>query len=115
MATKRLLYHRNAERPAAKMWCYDDDGTLIDFSSGYDFTFKIGRGGQAALLTKTANIIGAAGAGVEPTGTANVTLTWTAGELDIVPGIYSWQLKATTASSLDRVFEGTIHILSDIL
>lgn len=108
----RLVYFRNAERPATKMWLFDDDETLIDFS-GYSFRFRIGNPGKASLLTKTSNITGAAGAGVEPTGTPNVVVTWSAGELDIEPGTYRWQLTCTT-SSLDRVFQGTIKIEDEI-
>lgn len=108
----RLTYHRHAERPAAKMWLYDDDGTLIDMS-GYTFRFRIGKPGRTALLSKTSNINGIVGAGTEPTGTPNVTVTWTAGELDIEPGTYRWQLTATS-SSLDRVFEGTFKILDEV-
>lgn len=104
-----LGYHQNADRPAAKLWLFDDDGTLIDFSSGYTFSFKIGVAGSAALLTKTSGITGAAGSGTEPDGTPNVTVTWTAGELAITVGQYAWQLTATT-SSLDRTFEGQIQI-----
>lgn len=107
-----FIYHRNAERPAAKAWLQDDDGSLIDFT-GYSFVFKIGNPGSTALLTKSSNISGTTGSGVEPTGTPNITITWAAGELDITPGVYSWQLKATS-SSLDRVFEGVFHILDDI-
>jgi hypothetical protein len=108
----RFTYHRHAERPAAKMWLVDDDGTLIDLS-GYSHVFKIGNPGSTALLTKSSNITGAVGAGVEPTGTPNVTITWAAGDLDIAPGVYSWQLKSTS-SALDRVFEGSFHILDEI-
>lgn len=109
-----LRYHKNAERPAAELWLYDDDGTLIDYSTGTPtFSFKIGTKGSTALLTKTTNITGAAGSGVEPTGTPNVTITWTAGELSIAPGNYEWQL-CVTVSSLDRVFSGTIAILDTI-
>lgn len=108
----KFSYWRNAERPAAKMWLFDDDGSLIDFS-GYDFVFKIGNPGSSAALTKDSNITGTAGVGVEPTGTPNVSISWSAGELDIEPGVYSWQLKATTLS-LDRVFAGTFVILDDI-
>lgn len=108
-----LRYARSAERPALKLWLLDEDGTLIDFSSGYTFSFKIGSLGTAALLTKTSGIIGAAGAGAEPTGTPNVTVTWTAGELNLNPGTYAWQLTATT-SSLDRVFQGSIVIIDVI-
>jgi hypothetical protein len=105
-----LRFHKTAERPALKLWLVDDDGTLIDFSSGYTFSFKIGHAGSAAILTKTSSITGAAGAGSEPDGTPNVTVTWTAGELALTAGSYVWQLTATT-SSLDRVFAGTIVIL----
>lgn len=108
----RLTYHRNAERPAAKMWLFDDDGTLIDMS-GYSFRFRVGNPGQTAALSKTSNITGGAGSGVEPDGTPNVTITWTAGELDIAPGTYRWQLTAST-SGLDRVFEGQFKIEDEI-
>ena len=106
-----LRYHRGAERPALKLWLLDDDNTLIDFSSGYSFQFLIGVVGETAVLTKTTGITGAAGAGVAPTGTPNVTVTWAANDLDIVPGSYVWQLKATT-SSLDRLFSGVINVLN---
>jgi hypothetical protein len=109
----KLTYRSTAERPAAKLWVFDDDGTLIDFSSGYTFVFKIGVVGSAALLSKSTGITGAAGAGVEPTGTPNVTVTWSAGELALTPGDYGWQLTATT-SSLDRVFFGDFKITGTI-
>ena len=108
-----LRYYQGAERPALKLWLQDDDGTLIDFSSGYTFTLKIGLTGQPALLTKTTGIVGAVGAGVEPTGTPNVTVTWTAGELAITPGAYSWALTATTGG-LDRIFGGVFHVLATL-
>lgn len=108
-----ILYHKSAERPALKLWLLDDDGTLINFSTGYTFSLKIGKLGVTALLTKTTNITGAAGAGVEPTGTPNVLVTWTAGELNLAAGIYEWQLTCTT-TALDRVFGGRIQILDVI-
>ncbi len=108
-----LRYYQGAERPALKLWLQDDDGTLIDFATGYTFELKIGLVGQAALLTKTAGIVGAAGTGVEPTGTPNVTVSWTSGELAITVGAYSWQLKATTGG-LDRYFGGVFHVLASL-
>lgn len=104
-----IRYHTTAERPALEMWILDDDGTLIDFSTGYSFTLKIGNTGDTALLTKTTGITGAAGAGTEPTGTPNVSVAWTADELDITPGAYTLQLTATTGG-LDRVFTTPIRI-----
>lgn len=108
-----LRYHAGAERPALKLWLQDDDGTLIDFSSGYSFELRVGLPGQTPLLTKTSGIVGAAGAGVEPTGTPNVTISWTSGELAITVGAYSWQLKATTGG-LDRYFSGVFHVLATL-
>lgn len=112
MATK-LSYLKNAERPAARLWLFDDDGTLIDFSGAYTFSFKIGVVGSAALLTKTTNIAGAVGAGIEPSGTPNVVVTWAAGELNLTPGAYQWQLTCTV-TSLDRTFAGAFQILDTI-
>jgi hypothetical protein len=105
-----LTYHATAARPAAELWLLDDDGSLIDFSSGYTFTLRVGAKDEAAILTKTTGITGAAGAGVEPTGTPNVVITWTAGELDIVRAAHWFQLTATTGG-LPRVFEGRLIIL----
>jgi len=105
-----VSYHSTAERPILKLWLEDDAGALIDFSSGYTFSFKIGNAGSSALLTKTSNIAGAAGAGSEPDGTPNVTITWSAGELELTPGAYMGQLTATS-SSLDRVFVFPLEIL----
>lgn len=108
----QFTYHRSAERPSAKLWVFDDSGTLVDFD-GYTFSFKIGVPGQTALLTKTSNITGATGAGTEPTGTPNVVIEWADGELDIAPGMYTWQLTCTS-SAVDRVFEGSFKILETI-
>lgn len=105
----RLSWHQSAERPGGEFWCLDDAGALIDFSSGYTFTLKIGTRAGTTLLTKTTGITGAAGAGVEPTGTPNVIITWDAGELNITPGGYVFQLTATSGSA-DRVYETDVVI-----
>lgn len=104
-----IRYHSSAERPSLELWLEDDDGTLIDFSSGYTFSVKIGTI-AATLLTKTTGITGAAGSGSEPSGAPNLTVAWTAGELDITPGAYTLQVTATT-SGLDRVFSIPIQII----
>ena len=104
-----IRYRRSAERPDLQLWIQDDDGDLIDFSSGYTFEVKIGQLGSAAALTKTLLITGAAGAGTEPTGTPNITIAWSAGELDLTPGYYDMQLTATTAGT-DRVFNLPLQI-----
>lgn len=108
-----LRYYQGAARPDLKLWLLDDDGSLINFSSGYTFELKVGLVGSPALLTKTTGIVGAAGAGVEPTGIPNVTASWAAGELAITVGAYSWQLKATS-SGLPRYFGGVFHVLASL-
>ncbi len=95
------------------MWIQDRSGALIDMSSGYTFSLRIGTPGSTALLTKSSGITGAAGSGVEPSGTPNVTVAFSAGELNLAAGTYAWQLTATT-SSLDRVFAGTFVVLDVI-
>jgi hypothetical protein len=112
--TGPVKVYRGAERPALQFWLRDTAKNLIDFSTGYTFSFKIGYPGQAALLTKTSGIVGAAGSGVDPTGTPNVTVTFSAGELDNVPrGKYEWQITATTGGN-DRPFLGPIEVAAVI-
>lgn len=104
--TNRITRHRNAERPATTLEIKDGTGDLIDFSTGYTFSFKIGEVSASALLIKTSGITGAA---TSP----NITIAWAAGELDLAPGTYLWQLTATT-SSADRVYEGAFVVLDVI-
>ena len=108
-----VSYYKSAERPSLRLWLLDDERDLIDFSTGYTFSLKIGSAGSTALLTKSSGITGAAGAGVAPSGTPNVTVEWTAGELSIAAGNYTLQLTATTGG-LDRLFSLPIQILDTV-
>ena len=106
MTTTGITYYQSAERPALQLWLFDEDGALIDFSTGYSFTFKLGSPGAAAVLTKTSGITGAAGSGTERGGgTPNVTITFAAGELAALTAkSYTGQVTATI-SGQDRVFQ----------
>lgn len=104
-----LEYAKGAEKPDLQIWWESSTASLIDFSTGYTFQLKIGNEDQSALLTKTTGITGAAGSGSEPSGTPNVSIVWADGELAITPGLYSLQLKATSAAG-DRYMFGTIKI-----
>lgn len=108
-----IQYYQGAELPALSLWLTDEDDDLIDFSSGYTFSFKVGSTGSTALLTKTTGITGAAGAGEEPDGTPNVTVAWSAGELAIAPGTHEWTLTATSGG-LDRIFGGQFRVVGVI-
>lgn len=108
-----IQYHQGSERPALQLWLLDDDGSLIDFSTGWAFTFKIGQVGEVAALTKLTGITGAVGSGSQPSGTPNVSVDWAAGELAIPVGSYEWQLSCTN-SGKRRVFGGVFRILGVI-
>jgi hypothetical protein len=111
-----LRYHKTASLPSIEMWIQDDDGTLIDFSTGYTFSFKVGHRGSAAIVTITSGITGAAGAGAEPDGTPNVTIAPADAQFGSqTPGTYTWQLTCTaTSGGKDRVFEGQFQIIDVI-
>lgn len=105
-----LRWASNAEDPNLRIWWYDDTGTLIDFSTGYTWSLKIGTLGGTTLITKTTGITGAAGAGVEPSGTPNVVVQWAAGELNVTPGRYRLELTPTLASRQRDPYIATIEI-----
>jgi hypothetical protein len=108
----------------------DNSGAIRDFSSGWTFTVQIGNSGDDALIVKTTGITGAA---TSP----NVTVSFSAGELDGLPaGVYVLQLIArrnsdskddffapqtfvmsagmTSAGSLAPITGGSIDLLSDV-
>lgn len=107
----RVTYYRTAELPALAVWWYDDDGSLVDFSTATGWSLKIGTTpGATAALTKTTGITGAAGSGTPGNGTANVSVAWDAGELAaLTAGVYVLQITASFASG-DRVLQATIDV-----
>lgn len=108
----RLQWHQNAELPQLRVWWEDDDGNLVDFSAGVvSWEVKIGDAGGCSQLLKTSGITGAVGSGIESTGTPNVTVDWSAGELDITPDIYTLQITARYSSLSDRVMTAPLRIL----
>jgi hypothetical protein len=84
-----ITYDRGAVRPdlVVRNWA-DEAGTLIDCSGASAWQVKIGKRGQAALLTKTALVTGAA---TNP----QIRVQWVAGELDFAPGDYTIQIQMT--------------------
>ena len=109
-----IVYYNAAENPI-KLWLRDPtlsaNGGLVDFTVGsWTFVMKLGVPGSAALLTKSSGIVGAAGAGVEPTGTPNLVATPTADEFIALSGVMVYQVRATSASA-DEFFQGQIQML----
>jgi hypothetical protein len=112
-----ITYYNAAENPI-KLWLRDPtlatNGGLVDFSIGsWTFVFKLGHAGAAALLTKSSGLVGAAGVGVEPTGTPNFVATPTADEFLALSGLMMYQVRATSASA-DEFFQGQIQMLQVI-
>lgn len=92
-------YIQGAELGNMPVTWTDENGTLLDFSSGYTFTLKIGRRGETAIVTKTSGMTGAA---TDP----NLTVAWaTTGELNLLtdPGTYVLQIEAKRSSD-DRSY-----------
>lgn len=109
-----IVYYNAAENPI-KLWLKDPtlsaNGSLIDFSVGsWTFVVKFGVPGSAAVLTKSSGIVGAAGAGQEPTGTPNLVITPTADEFASLSGLYTLQIRATSSGN-DEFFQDTIQVL----
>jgi|GEM_PF-3285138 len=105
-----LSWSTSAEDPNLEIWWFDDAGDLIDFSSGYTWSLKIGPTNGTALITKTTGITGAAGAGTAPTGTPNVVVVWAAGELDIAVGRYRLELTPTVGGRQRDAYATMIEI-----
>lgn len=99
-----LTYHRADERPA---WVatVSINGATDNMSSGYTFQVKVATSPTATVaLTKTTNITGASG--------GQVTVAWAPNELDLEPGLYIVQLKASrTSDSAEWTLEDTLEIL----
>lgn len=105
-----IEYYEGAEYPNVEITWLDSAGNIINFSSGWTFTVKIGQAGVAAIVTKTTGITGAQTA-------PNVTISWAAAELDTLnPAIYDMDVIAReTATSKDRVQTAKLTILASVV
>lgn len=105
-----VTYTAGAELPDLTLTWRDSAGVLIDFTSAYTFTVKVGVPGSAAVFTKTTGITGAA---TDP----NITIAWaTTAELSTltVGTTYTGQVIARrTSDSKDRYFPGGFTIYVD--
>ncbi len=97
-----IVLWSDQELPSTPVTWRDSDGVVVDFSSGWTFTFEASKNG-AVVLSKTSGITGAATA-------PNVTIDWAVDELAAVTAdTYSARLIARrVADSKDRVFPDRI-------
>lgn len=105
-----ITYIQGAELPDVEITWMDSDGSVIDFSTGWTFTVRIGVLGQPASMEKTDGITGNA---VAP----NVVVIWDNVELENLPAAaYALQVIARhTASGKDRKFTDTLTIDPQVL
>jgi hypothetical protein len=96
-------YIAGAEDPSLSVTWTAHDGTLIDFSTGWTFVLKLYKTGVTPLITKTTGITGAA---TDP----NVVIVWATNQLDIAPGAYRLEIKATKAGR-DRYLRSQLVVL----
>jgi len=84
---------QGADLPDLTIPWTDTNGAVIDFSTGYTFTLKIGKPPDPAVLTITSGISGAATL-------PNITVAWAvSGALDsLAPGRWTGHLIATRTS-----------------
>ena len=93
MATTTITYPvALGSLPDAAVTWKDSDKTVIDFSTGWTFTAKVGKAGRAATINKTTGFTGAATA-------PNLTIAWAADELaELSAGEWVVQIEATRTS-----------------
>lgn len=107
----KVEYVQGADLPDLSINWYDAQKVLIDFTTGYTFELKVGKPGQAALVTKSS---GFGASLVSP----NLTVQWsTSGELNtLTPGVYRGQLKATrTADGKSRFLSFDLEVITPVL
>jgi hypothetical protein len=92
------------ELPSTPFVWNDRDGNLVDFSSGWTFTFEVSLNGTI-VLSKTSGITGSASS-------PNVTVDWAVNELAALgAGDYTGRLIARrTADNKDRMFPGRLTL-----
>lgn len=95
-----IIYARGAELPPLLIQFTNDSGTVIDVT-GYTCTLTIARS-QSATPVVTRSGTGSA---------SGMTINWTAGQLDIAPGLYLGTAQARNGSNLDYVRRFTISIV----
>jgi len=105
-----VTYIQGAELPDVEVTWRDSDSSIINFSTGYTFTVRLGQLGQAATLTKTTGITGN---NVSP----NLLISWSSTEIESLPAAtYTMEIIARhVATSKDRKMHDTVIISAQVL
>lgn len=94
--TTQVTIVEGSDLPDLAISWLDRTGSIIDYSSGYTFTVKVGVEGGAASITKTSNIVGAA---TSP----NILVSWATSEIGTLSaGRYVIEVIATATDGRER-------------
>src|SRR5688572_24863757 len=98
-------YIQGAELPDIEVTWRDSDGSIIDYSTGYTFTVRVGQLGQAAVLTKVTGITG-------DNTVPNIIISWSNTEIESLPAAtYVLEVIARhTATGKDRKMHDSVVI-----
>lgn len=113
---RRVTYYQGADLADLDLWWVDQQGALIDFSSGWSFLVEVGKQWRAALVSKSAGVVGAAGSGTPDTGTPNVSIVWAVAELDAVAPGDDWivEVTATNGAGKNRKVQVDLTIIAEV-
>lgn len=105
-----VTYIQGAELPDIEVTWKDSDGAVIDFSTGFTFTVRLGQIGQVATLTKTT--------GITPSATTpNLVISWSNTEIEsLAANTYTMEVIARhTSSGKDRKMHDQVTISPQVL
>lgn len=80
---KVFVWDEGQQSPTWGLWWQDSTGALVNLATA-TLQLTIGHAGQANVLQTTVGLTGAAGAGVEPSGTPNVVIDPNAAGVDLL-------------------------------
>lgn len=111
-----IVYYIGSDNPVASVFWTDWAGNLIDFSTGYTFTVKVGTTDALTTnFTKTTGITGAVGSLTSVPQVANLSIQWaTVAELNtLTAGLYLLQITAlNVADSRQRLMQLILEVKS---
>lgn len=111
------MEHFLGSETAWAFWSFKSDRTLRDLSTGTFTGWVYREGSEADGVDLTGTFAGAVGAGVEPTGTPNLTYTPATNEF-VAAGIVTpgpWKLRVRWSSGDTVVFDGPITIRAQVI
>ncbi len=106
-----MIVHYIGSETSWGIWSFDQTGALRNLAAGTFTGWLYVDGAEAAGVDLTGSFAGAAGAGVEPSGTPNLTYTPAANEA-LTAG--EWKLRVRWSNGDTVVFDGPITVRAQV-